>query len=66
MKKIWIAYIKGVTKEQFYDNTFMSFECKRKYGKDVDLMAMYYCKKDLLEDMQDLQKVCPNMTYEVE
>jgi hypothetical protein len=65
MGKIYQAHISGVTKDQFYDNTFMSVECKHKYGQSTELIATYHLKKYLIEDMQSLKEVIPTMTFEI-
>lgn len=65
MAKIYQAHISGVTKDQFYDNTYMSVECKHKYGQETELIATYYLKKHLLEDMQSLKEAIPTMTFSI-
>lgn len=65
MAKIYQAHISGVTKDQFYDNTFMSVECKHKYGQPTELIATYHLKRYLREDMQSLKEVIPTMTFSI-
>lgn len=68
MKKIWVAYIKGIKEKQFRDNTITSFECKRIYTKsiDFDILALYYRKDDVLKDMKVLQEIYPKITFEIQ
>ena len=50
---MYLLKIQGITKDEFHDVCFMSAQCKNVNGV---LHAQYYLKKDLLEDLADLQK----------
>lgn len=50
---MWLLKIKGVSKDQFYEECHMSAECKNVKGV---LHAQYHLKKYLVEDLAYLKK----------